>query len=170
MTTVLTETRESIKDHEQNILQLSTSTVPVKSLETKTEVENRREREASSGYSIYDVFLAFMLSSLHFLYLSFISIKTLHSYIHNLYLSIGHNNEDILQRIQYDKTQLTKIPGHLTINISRELLSSRTLGDWEKAMYNISIATCWAWEFGIKEVSVYDASGNKVHFMRENWI
>lgn len=159
MTTVLTETRESIQDHEKNILQLTTNTVPVKSLETKTEVENRREKRASSGYSIYDVFLTFILSTLHFLYLSFISIKTLNSYIYNLYLSNGHNNEDIPQRIQYDKTQLTKIPGHLTINISRELLSSRTLGDWEEAMYNISIATCWAWEFGIKEVSVYDASG-----------
>lgn len=164
MTTVLTETRENIEDNEKNILQLSTNSLPLKSLETKTEVENRSVKKTSSGYTIHDVFLTFILSTLHFLYLSFISIKTLHSYLYNVYLSIGHNNEDLLQRIQYDKTQLTKIPKHLTINISRELLSSRTLGDWEEAMYNISVATCWAWEFGIKEVSVYDASGKGLFY------
>jgi hypothetical protein len=26
-------------------------------------------------------------------------------------------------------------------------------------MYDISLSTCWAWDFGIKEISVYDASG-----------
>ncbi|KAI8639076.1 Decaprenyl diphosphate synthase-like protein [Parasitella parasitica] len=26
-------------------------------------------------------------------------------------------------------------------------------------MYDVSMATCWAWDFGVKEVSVYDASG-----------
>ncbi|GAA5807663.1 hypothetical protein MFLAVUS_001034 [Mucor flavus] len=65
----------------------------------------------------------------------------------------------ITKRIQHDKTQLTKIPQHLSINVSRELLSTRSLKDWQETMYNISFMTCWAWEFGIKEVSVYDASG-----------
>lgn len=88
-------------------------------------------------------------------------MKTLQSYFYTIYVSIGYNHQNILERIQQDKTQLTKIPQHLTINVSRELLSSRSLKDWDEIMYNISFATCWAWEFGIKEVSVYDASGKK---------
>ncbi|KAI9473712.1 MAG: Decaprenyl diphosphate synthase-like protein [Benjaminiella poitrasii] len=98
-----------------------------------------------------------LLYALQFVYIVFIAFRSLYTYLYNLY--IFKRCHDIQQRIQYDKTQLTKIPHHLTILISRELLSTRTYQDWEKIMSDISLTTCWAWEFGIKEVSVYDATG-----------
>lgn len=157
MTTVLTEIMEQEQGN-NSLLQLLTNDIPPKTLESETEIRNRREK-GSGGNSVYDVFLTSILYTLHFTYISFIALKTLHTYLYNIYISIRYNDQNIHQRIQNDKSQLTKIPQHLAINVSRELLSTRSLEDWERTMYNISFATCWAWEFGIKEVSVYDASG-----------
>lgn len=159
MTTVLTEILEQEQSSSTSLLQLSTNDIPQKILESETEIRNRKEK-VSGGNSVFDVFLTSILYTLHFTYISYIAIKTLHTYLYNIYISIRFNDQNIHQRIQLDKVQLTKIPQHLTINVSRELLSSRSLEDWERTMYNISFATCWAWEFGIKEVSVFDASGN----------
>jgi hypothetical protein len=61
--------------------------------------------------------------------------------------------------IQHDKEQLTKIPKHMSITISREFQNTRSSAQWQIIMDDVCMASCWAWEFGIKEFSVYDASG-----------
>ncbi|PHZ11506.1 Undecaprenyl diphosphate synthase [Rhizopus microsporus ATCC 52813] len=74
-------------------------------------------------------------------------------YIHRL------TEKEIFECIQYDRAQLTKIPKHLSIHISNELASTRSHKDWEEIINNVCSVSCWAWEFGIREISVYDASG-----------
>lgn len=159
MTTVLTETMV-VKQEEEQTIQLSTVDIPniKKVVETETEIKNRREKSRNDDNSLYHVFLTWTLHTVHFLFITYVAVKTLYRYMYTRYNTIRYN-QSILQRIQHDKTQLTKIPQHLSINVSRELLSTRSLKDWQETMYNISFMACWAWEFGIKEVSVYDASG-----------
>lgn len=128
-------------------------------IETKQEKENRsRDINEEDELSIKNVLLKFMLTTLQFTYITWIALKTLYTHLYTIYTSTRHQNT-IYQRIQYDKSRLTKIPNHLTIVISRELSSTRSLKEWEAEMFNISMATCWAWEYGIKEISVYDAAG-----------
>lgn len=158
MTTVLTETAD------QPILQLNTTKYisNFNTIETSAEISNRSRADKiknSNHNTLSHVFLTAILYTLHFIYISFIAFKSLHSYLENLFRDTHQHQHDIHQRIQFDKTQLTKIPEHLTINVSRELASTRSCKEWEKLMYDISMSTCWAWDFGIKEVSVYDASG-----------
>jgi hypothetical protein len=130
-------------------------------IETKQEIKNRsREREEEIGISIKDLFLKFILNTLQLTYITWIALKTLYTYIYTIYISTRHQ-QTIYQRIHQDKSRLTKIPNHLTIVLSRELQSTRSLNEWDREMFNISMATCWAWEYGIKEISVYDASGKK---------
>lgn len=151
MTTVLTK-----EQHVNSILQLSAENkIPLEPsttviTETTTTITRRQN-------TLYHVFLSSILHLLHFIYITCIAFKTFKSYLYNHITTA--NTTTIHQRIQYDKENLTKIPNHLSINISRELSSSRTLEKWDEIMYSISFVTCWAWEFGIKEVSVYDQSG-----------
>ncbi|KAL0139554.1 hypothetical protein V8B55DRAFT_1525060 [Mucor lusitanicus] len=158
MTTVLTETAD------QPILQLNTTKYisNINTTETSAEISKRSRADKiknSNRNTLSHVFLTAILYTLHFIYISFIAFKSLYSYLENLLRDTHQHPHDIHQRIQFDKTQLTKIPEHLTINVSRELASTRSCKEWEKLMYDISMSTCWAWDFGIKEVSVYDASG-----------
>lgn len=149
---------------DQSILQLNTTTTKkyisnINTTETSSEISKRSRADKikkNNNNTFSHVFFTTILYTLHFLYITFIAFKTLYSYLENLF---RNNHYDIHQRIQFDKSQLTKIPKHLTINVSRELSSTRSCKDWEKLMYDISLSTCWAWDFGIKEISVYDASG-----------
>lgn len=155
MTTIMTETTD------QSILQLKTTTKyisNINTIETPSDISKRsRADKIKKSYNTFShVFFTTILYTLHFLYITFIAFKSLYLYLENL---SRNNHHDIHQRIQFDKSQLTKIPKHLTINVSRELSSTRSCKDWEKLMYDISLSTCWAWDFGIKEISVYDASG-----------
>lgn len=158
MTAVLTETTD------QPMLQLKTTKYisNFNTIETSAEISKRSRADKiknSNRNTFSHVFLTTILYALHFLYISFIAFKSLYSYLESLFRNAHRNHHDIHQRIQFDKTQLTKIPEHLTIAVSRELSSTRSCKEWEKLMYDISMSTCWAWDFGIKEVSVYDASG-----------
>lgn len=154
-TTVLTETTMKEKT-----IQLSTvDIVPsIKNLESDTEIKNRREK-TKDNRSLYQVFLTFILHTLHFVFITYIALKKLLTFSDTKYCRIRYWNQTIYDRIQHDKARLTKIPRHLSISVSRELLSNRTSEDWKEIMMDISFVTCWAWKFGIKEVSVYDASG-----------
>lgn len=172
MTTILTEVKQKepvspiIETQKYSSLQLLTAS-PIRyvsstnTIETKNEMINRSRAEISSNNSIYHVFLKAVLSTVHFIYITYIAYHSFYAYLYTLYISMRYNDRrQIQERIQHDKSQLTKIPKHLAINVSRELLSVRTCQEWENTMFSISMATCWAWEFGIEEVSVYDASGN----------
>lgn len=129
-------------------------------VETKEEVQKRsRDIIEQDELSIKNILLKFLLTTLQFTYITWIALKTLYTYIHTIK---RQQDTTIYQRIHHDKSKLTKIPSHLTFVLSRELLSTRTLKHWEAEMFNISMATCWAWEYGIKEISVYDASGKFV--------
>ncbi|KAI7900704.1 uncharacterized protein BX663DRAFT_517335 [Cokeromyces recurvatus] len=177
MTTILTEITE--KEQQKLLIEKSNQTysslqlnvtnekeLPAKyistanTIETKQELTNRSRilRNKEDNSSIYHIFLKSILYTLHFVYIFFTSIRLLNTYLYNLYISTRY--DDIRKRIQHDKLQLTKIPNHLTIIISRELLSTRSCQDWERIMSEISTLTCWAYEFGTKEISVYDATGN----------
>ncbi|KAI7880614.1 Undecaprenyl diphosphate synthase [Lichtheimia hyalospora FSU 10163] len=68
------------------------------------------------------------------------------------------DTSDRLVAIQKDKARLTKIPKHLAILVSGEL-EERDFADWEDLVNDICLTSCWAWEFGIQELSVYDPSG-----------
>lgn len=68
------------------------------------------------------------------------------------------DTSDRLVAIHKDKARLTKIPKHLAILISGEL-EERDFADWEDLVNDICLTSCWAWEFGIQELSVYDPSG-----------
>lgn len=172
MTTILTQVKQEepvspiVETPRYSSLQLSTTSSiryvsSTNTIETKTEMISRSRAQVSSDNSIYYVFLKVVLYTVHFIYITYIAYQSLQTYLYTLYISMRYNDRlHIQDRIQHDKSQLTKIPKHLAINVSRELLSTRTCQEWENTMFNISMATCWAWEFGIEEVSVYDASGN----------
>ncbi|CAO3597724.1 unnamed protein product [Absidia cylindrospora] len=68
-------------------------------------------------------------------------------------------DSNILSMLNDDKTQLSKIPRHLAITLSSELLFERTEDDWNMIVNDVCQVSCWAWEMGIKELSVYEASG-----------
>lgn len=149
---------------DQPILQLNTTKYisNFTTIETSAEILKRSRADTiknSNHNTLSHVFLTTILYTLHFIYISFIALKSLYLYLEDLFRNTHQNQHDIHRRIQLDKSQLTKIPEHLTINVSRELSSTRSCKEWEKLMYDISVSTCWAWDFGINEVSVYDASG-----------
>ncbi|RCI03139.1 hypothetical protein CU098_001066, partial [Rhizopus stolonifer] len=160
MTTIITTNNNEV---EYSPLHLSTTNEKIpkyismtNTIESKQEIKNRSRPIQEQNNSLFDVFLTVILYILHFLYLLYIGYISFSVY---LYTTFYQSKADIQARMQFDKRQLTKIPNHLAIHISRELLSSRSLKDWDTMMLDICMATCWAWEFGIQEVSVYDASG-----------
>ncbi|CAO3609265.1 unnamed protein product [Cunninghamella blakesleeana] len=128
------------------------------------------------------------LYTIHFFYLIYIAQKTLrtslnHRY-HQLMLQYYHdqttsksslllllssslsslekeqdnNNNRLLTLIQQDKEKLSKIPNHLAITISDELVFERSQDDWNHIIHDICQTSCWAFEIGIKELSIYDPS------------
>jgi hypothetical protein len=178
MSTILTQVTQEkpaapiIENKKYSSLQLSTGSSikyvsSTNTIESKSEMISRsRAAEILPNNSIYHVFLKYVLYTVHFIYITYIAYQSLYAYLYTLYISMRYSDRrHIQERIQHDKSHLTKIPKHLAINVSRELLSTRTCQEWENTMFNISMATCWAWEFGIEEVSVYDASGNLLYIM-----
>jgi hypothetical protein len=150
-------TTEEIRDTKPTVdTTATTNTTPSSQPISKSSRSSQSISKSSRDNSLYNVFLTAILHLLHFLYITYIAYKTLRTHLYN---KLINSDQNIHQRIQYDISKLTKIPNHLSINISRELSSFRTIENWEEIMYSISFATCWAWEFGIKEVSVYDQSG-----------
>ncbi|CEG79800.1 hypothetical protein RMATCC62417_14222 [Rhizopus microsporus] len=118
---------------------------------------NTQGISSSITAAAYDLLCVVLLHTLHFIYIIYISFRTTWQYcivyIHRL------TEKEIFECIQYDRAQLTKIPKHLSIHISNELASTRSHKDWEEIINNVCSVSCWAWEFGIREISVYDASG-----------
>ncbi|KAI8384168.1 Decaprenyl diphosphate synthase-like protein [Blakeslea trispora] len=160
MTTIVTTNNDKV---EYNSLQLSSRTqqIPkyksaINTIESQQELKNRSRALQEKSNSLLDVSLTMILYIFHFIYLSYIAFESFKSYFAKAYHTPIPN---IYERIQFDKQQLTKLPKHLTINLSRDLFSTRTLKDWDRIMMDICLVTCWSWQIGIKEVSVYDVSG-----------
>ncbi|KAI7847378.1 Decaprenyl diphosphate synthase-like protein [Circinella umbellata] len=108
---------------------------------------------------IVDVLCRILLHLIHIGYLTFIIYKTLRSMLIDLYHQHLVTSTDTEELIRFDKAQLTKIPKHLSILISSELLHERTVKEWDVILDDLCRVSCWAWEFGIEELSVFDASG-----------
>ena len=106
--------------------------------------------------TIFDLFCSLVLHTLHFIYILYSLVARFFCYWD--YQSINN----IKERIEWDQSRLTKIPKHLSIHVSSEL--TRDGVDWQAIVNNLCLISCWAYEFGIKEISVFDASGkfNKI--------
>ncbi|KAI8086931.1 Decaprenyl diphosphate synthase-like protein [Gilbertella persicaria] len=158
MTTIITTNNNEV---EYSPLHLSTTNEKIpKYISMTNTIESKQEIKTEAGLfknkithfrCIFNSDIVH-IALLYLLYIGYISFSVY------LYTTFYQSKADIQARMQFDKRQLTKIPNHLAIHISRELLSSRSLKDWDTMMLDICMATCWAWEFGIQEVSVYDAS------------
>ncbi|OAD75657.1 hypothetical protein PHYBLDRAFT_166886 [Phycomyces blakesleeanus NRRL 1555(-)] len=110
--------------------------------------------------SILDGSCYLALSAIHCIYLACIAIATIYIHVESTITSLWvEQRHSIPDLIKHDKSRLTKIPKHLTIAISHELIHERSLEDWHAIVNDICLASCWAWEFGVKELSVYDKSG-----------
>ncbi|KAI8984522.1 Decaprenyl diphosphate synthase-like protein [Mycotypha africana] len=156
-----------------NSLQLNPSLPSNKYVSSTNTIESETEKKKRSRSILHGVsensqqggllglIYTLILYLIHILYMSCVACKSLQLYLSLKLQTLCAKEDDaiILQRILYDKKHLTKIPKHLTINISRELSTTRNLQDWETIKYQLSKATCWAFEFGIQEVSVYDSLG-----------
>ncbi|KAI9308274.1 Decaprenyl diphosphate synthase-like protein [Cunninghamella echinulata] len=127
------------------------------------------------------------LYTIHFIYIIYIAQKTLrrniahryhqfvlkyhdHQSIPSLLLSSSPVEEveeekkkkqqgKLLNLIHQDKSKLSKIPKHLAITISDEMVFERTQEDWDRIIHDICQTSCWAFEMGMKELSIFDASG-----------
>ncbi|KAI8376661.1 hypothetical protein EDC96DRAFT_281582 [Choanephora cucurbitarum] len=170
MTTIITTNHDEL---EYNPLQLSTKSqqIPkyksaINTIETQQELKNRSRALQEKNNSFLDAFLTMILYIFHFIYLSYIALQSLKHYFKNYHSS----TLDIHERIEFDKQQLTKLPRHLTISLSSDLFSTRTLEDWDSIMRDICLVTCWSWQMGIKEVSVYDMSGNEGRDYGMRWL
>ncbi|KAI8368116.1 Decaprenyl diphosphate synthase-like protein [Radiomyces spectabilis] len=99
------------------------------------------------------------LYAIHFIYLIYI-VLTVPKSLFTQTLNHYHNNDvSTAARIARDKSHLTKLPSHLSIVVSQELMHERTSDDWDTIIDDLCLASCWAWQFGIQEMSVFDASG-----------
>ncbi|CEI86546.1 hypothetical protein RMCBS344292_00985 [Rhizopus microsporus] len=144
----------TITKEEEGLIKKSIVEYPCIQLDSCT---NTQGISSSITTAAYDLLCVILLHTLHFIYIIYISFRTTWQYcivyIHRL------TEKEIFECIQYDRAQLTKIPKHLSIHISNELASTRSHKDWEEIITNVCSVSCWAWEFGIREISVYDASG-----------
>lgn len=134
------------------------------SVETPT--QQPRRQDSLIATTLKDGLCHFALYILHIVCLIYTACCALRKYINYQISSssLYSNHQTVRSQIRHDKAQLTKIPQHLSFLLSQELASERTAQEWEMLIHDICLATCWAWEFGIKEVSVFDASG-ELHAM-----
>ena len=116
--------------------------------------------KSTKSNMVVDALCRILLHFIHIVYLTFIIYKTLRSMLIDLYHQHLVTSTDTEELIRFDKAQLTKIPKHLSILISSELLHERTMEEWDMILDDLCRVSCWAWEFGIEELSVFDASGN----------
>ncbi|KAI9270820.1 Decaprenyl diphosphate synthase-like protein [Sporodiniella umbellata] len=65
----------------------------------------------------------------------------------------------VQQQLLKDQQELTKIPNHLCLHVSNELGHTREEQDWKELINDICSVSCWAYELGIKEISVFDTLG-----------
>lgn len=128
------------------------------SLETPTQ---QGRREDAIVIVLQDLLCHFALYIVHIAFLIYTACRVLRKYIDNHISCSGLHSNHVpdRSRILHDKARLVKIPKHLSFLISRELAIERSVEDWEMLVNDICLATCWAWEFGIHQVSVFDASG-----------
>lgn len=101
--------------------------------------------------TMFDLFCSFVLHTLHFIYILYSLVVRFFSYWDDQSIN------NIKERIKWDQSRLTKIPKHLSIHVSSEL--TRDGVDWQAMVNNLCLISCWAYGFGIKEISVFDASG-----------
>ncbi|KAI9312841.1 Decaprenyl diphosphate synthase-like protein [Dichotomocladium elegans] len=137
-------------------LQLITSLPPPEDLPTRATNEDGPRCKTVLSKCV-DILCHLLLYVIYSIYLTYIGFRTLRSLGYSRLLQYTDLDERI-NTIRRDKAQLTKIPKHLSILISREL-EDRDLEDWELIVNDICLTSCWAWAFGIEELSVFDGSG-----------
>ncbi|SAL97884.1 hypothetical protein [Absidia glauca] len=137
-------------------------------LTVKSPVANTMTQSVVHGVCVSILYL------IHMLYMAYIAQKVLRTNAkqqwQNLLLAYqpladdkqslarGHSDR-FYSLLKDDQRRLTKLPGHLAITLSTELLLDRTNEDWTTIIQDLGQVACWAWEMGIKELSVFDASG-----------
>ncbi|KAI8147111.1 Decaprenyl diphosphate synthase-like protein [Fennellomyces sp. T-0311] len=107
---------------------------------------------------VADALCRLLLAIIHLGYLTFITLKLLRSHAIDFYRHVV-TTTPIDDLIRFDKAQLTKIPKHFSILISKELAHERSAQEWDMIVDEICRVSCWAYEFGIEELSIFDASG-----------
>lgn len=125
---------------------------------------------------VLDGLCRFALCALHFGYLTVLAFYTLrtwltdllttfirHVYVASYYEYHTTDNERLRRLIQEDKLRLTKIPKHLSILISRELAAERSEREWNTLVHELCLFSAWAWEVGVQELTVFDATGTERH-------
>ncbi|KAL1931693.1 hypothetical protein VTP01DRAFT_9836 [Rhizomucor pusillus] len=158
-TTIATHTATNLKSqHAPPASQAPSLHLISSSLETPTQ---QGRREDAIVIVLQDLLCHFALYIVHIAFLIYTACRVLRKYIDNHISCSGLHSNHVpdRSRILHDKARLVKIPKHLSFLISRELAIERSVEDWEMLVNDICLATCWAWEFGIHQVSVFDASG-----------
>ena len=115
--------------------------------------------QSTQSNPVVDALCRLLLAIIHLAYLTFITLKVLRNHAVDFYRNVV-TTTPINDLIRFDKAQLTKIPKHFSILISNELAHERSEQGWDTIVDEICRVSCWAYEFGIEELSVFDASGN----------
>ncbi|KAI8078642.1 uncharacterized protein BX664DRAFT_342376 [Halteromyces radiatus] len=178
-----TRTRQQTLNQRRSSLQIVASSIPVDNA-TNSPIDSSHTTLYNTSLpslrldtirtSILDALCVSTLYLIHFIYIAYIAQQTLRTCIvhgwrrYRFQLQYNNNNssllssnkqKDMITLLKYDRSQLTKIPHHVGITVSSELVFERSEEDWNRIIFDLCQVCCWAWEMGIKEVSVLDASG-----------
>ncbi|KAI9278300.1 Decaprenyl diphosphate synthase-like protein [Phascolomyces articulosus] len=133
---------------------------PPTKIATPQQQELEQQIQSTKSNVFVDAICRIILHLIHIIYLTFIIYKTVRTMALDLYHQHLVHSTDTEELIRFDKAQLTKIPKHFSILISNELSHERTIQEWDNIVDDLCRVSCWAWEFGIEELSIFDASGD----------
>ncbi|KAI7872074.1 Decaprenyl diphosphate synthase-like protein [Spinellus fusiger] len=124
------------------------------------QINKKKNHERNFIKRVFDGLCYLLLSLIHCTYMAYVSLLAAATQIRNAITCLRVDQlNSVMHLIEKDKSQLTKIPHHFTITVSNEMAQERTQNDWNTIIDDICLVSCWAWEFGIKELSVYDSTG-----------
>ncbi|KAI8332242.1 Decaprenyl diphosphate synthase-like protein [Chlamydoabsidia padenii] len=183
MTLVTTTTTQQECHHRRSSLQIvasdpilpspqnyaNTNPDPIKPA-SKLSMDTDNKAVISNNYTIItrpiiNALCVSILYLIHFVYIAHLAQQVVRTTLHRHWRQFVWNQQDNKQPqdayslLKKDQGQLTKVPHHLAITVSSEHLLERSEEDWKTVISDLCQVTCWAWEMGIKEISVFDATG-----------